>query len=117
MTNPDLNGRAELIADLRAFANLLERRHDIPIHNDGSGAMTLQYSIIGGDEDERRGRIHAIAARLGVDVDEDARRIQAVLDLGSIEYKVFAFTDFGDAAYAAESSYRGAVEPDMAGAR
>jgi hypothetical protein len=107
--------RAELIANLRALADLLERRPDDMPFGPYSRAR-LQFSPRG-TEAERVAEVHRLAARLGVDVDADLRSVTATLDLGHVEYVVHASTDHGEATYDAELSYRGAVEPDMAGAR
>lgn len=110
-----LDRRAELIADLRAFADLLERRPDMPVN--AHPHMKCQYSKIDGDEDERVAEIRHVADLLGVEAVETESGINAVLDLGCIEYRAYASTDYGLAAYAANWSYHGVVEPETAVAR
>ena len=107
--------RAELIADLRAFGDLLEVRPDLTINPDPW--MKLQYSVINGTEADRLAEVERVAAVLGVDAELNERGVTATLAMGCIEYVVHATTDFGDALYDAEWSYRGVIEPELAVAR
>lgn len=110
------DARAELIADLRAFADLLERRPDMPVND--YPWIKYQYSSMAPTEAERVADVRAIAERLGVDVECDERGVTAKLEVGrTAEYLAFASTDLGRARRDAESTYRDAVEPDMAVAR
>lgn len=109
--------REALIADLRAFADLLEHRPDLPIGQ--YSVVHVQYSVTRrfGDEAARVAEVERVAAILGVDVERDERRATAKLELGRVEYVVNTGTDLGEAIYDAEQSYHGAVEPEMVGAR
>lgn len=113
MTAPD--ARAELIADLRAFADLLERRPDLPINE--YPWMKYQYSPQG-DEADRLAAVSRVAAVLGVEAEVGpAGEVTARLQLGCVEYVAYASTADSRARYDAERSYAGAVEPDLAVAR
>jgi hypothetical protein len=108
--------RAELIADLRAFADLLEARPDMPAPPN----VHVQHSLYHRDfptDEERVAEVERLAAILGVEVDRRDKAVAAVLPLGRVEYTVHAMTREGAARYDAEMSYRGAVVPDMAGVR
>ena len=103
--------RAELIADLHAFADLLARRPDMPI-----GEWTragVQYTVFGDDDAVKVAEVDRIASRLGVDVDRDETHATARLQCGRVEYVVHAITDQGSAQWQAAVSYVGAVEPEM----
>lgn len=115
MTAPD--HRAELIADLRAAADTLERCPKMLVGDHAT--VTIQYSVTChfGDEAARIAEVERMALVLGVEVERDERRVEARLDLGRVAYLVIAGTDFGDAAYDAEHSYAGAVVPETVGAR
>ena len=107
--------RAELIADLRAFADLLDARPDMPIGP--YDYVRVQYSVtrLFGSEAARVAEVERVAAILGADVKRDARQVMAELPIGRrVTYLVNAGTDLGEARYTAEDSYRDAVEPDMA---
>lgn len=109
MTTVEQNPREALIADLRAFADLLDRRPDLPV----GSYVHVQYSVIApfGDEAARIAEVERVAVILGVDVDRDVRRAEARLPLGRVEYVVHTTTDLGDVLYDANRSYDGAVEP------
>lgn len=102
--------REQLIADLRAFADLLEARPDMPVGD--FPCMKLQHSPMG-EEAERLNEVRRIAGVLGVDPIEDGGAVRARLDLGWVEYLVYASTDYRRAASAAGRSYWGSVEPEM----
>jgi hypothetical protein len=110
------DARTALIADLRAFADLLERRPDMP----APPYVHVQHSLYHRDfpsDEQRIAEVERLAAVLGVEVERTDKAVVAVLPLGRVEYTVHAMTIEGSARYDAEASYRGAVEPEMAVAR
>ena len=109
MTAPD--HRTDLIRDLHAFADLLERRPDMPI-GEWTHA-TIQYNVSGRDEAAPIAEVYRIATRLGVDVDRDETHATARLQCGRVEYVVHAITDEGAARWQAAVSYVGAVGPEL----
>lgn len=113
MTAPD--PRAELIADLRAFADLLERRPDMPI--DHRTMVSVFYGIQGADDAARLAEAERVADLLGVEPDRSATSAAARLTSGRVEYVAYASTVRGQAEWVALTSYMGAVEPETAGAR
>lgn len=116
-----MTAREELINDLIAFADLLERRPDMPV--DDYVTVRVQYSVLRsfGDEAARIAEVERVAAILDVDPDRsDPRSVAATLELGKFDrvtYTVHTATDYGDAVYDAERSYRGVVQPESVGAR
>ena len=109
--------RAALIADLRAFADLLEARPDLPVGEFDD--LRFQHSITHGfgDENARIAEVHRVADVLGVDVQRNGQTVRAELDLGrKVTYVVHANTDYGKAVFDAEQTYWGAIEPDLVGA-
>ncbi len=105
--------RAELIADLHAFADLLATRPDMPAPRHVNAQYTVLHHDFPSDAD-RVAEVERIAALLGVDVERDEQHATARLPLGRVEYVVHALTSEGSARWDAERSYAGAVEPDMA---
>lgn len=115
--------RADLIRDLRAFADLLEARPDLPV--DEFVRMDLQYSPVDstgsytdpGGADERIAEVHRLAAVLGVEVETSREGVVAArLDLGRVRYLAVAHSADSWARYEAEQSYRGAVQPEAVAA-
>lgn len=106
MTAPD--HRAELVADLRAFADLLERRPDMPVQEFTDATTYVHVSSAA--------EVHRLAAILGVEVVEDPGRARAQLDVGRVRYVVSYNSERVMAEWEAVQSYRGAVVPDMVGA-
>lgn len=105
------DARAQLIADLYAFADLLELRTDMPV--DDRTITTIQHTVTGPTDAARIAEVERIAARLGVDVDRSPRHASALLRCGRVEYVVYANTDAGEAQWAAAVSCAGAVEPGL----
>jgi hypothetical protein len=110
-TTTTIDHRAEVIRDLRTLADLLERYPQLPVAE--YARADLQHSIVDrfGDEAARVAEVERIAAILGVDVERHDRGVRAVLNLGGAEYRVCTSTDRGSAAFWAERSYHGAVQP------
>lgn len=79
--------RAELIADLRAFADMLERFPNLPV---GMGVL-MQYTVLDGDEETRVKEVRRVAAMLGVEAEfhKNGKGIAAHLPLGRAEYVVY----------------------------
>ena len=88
-TEVSTDTRAELIADLRALADTLERFPHLPAERWISAKV--QYSILEefGDEEARVKEVRRIAAILGVEPDVWPTGVSARLDCGEAQYVVY----------------------------
>jgi len=112
MTYSDTNQRAQLIAGLRAIANFLESRPEMP------APRTADLMVFPSrDEDAVMcAEIDKIAALLGTSIDaEDIEygHYGTRLDFGPVTYKAVAVKAERLARHIAASSYADAVTPDM----
>lgn len=85
--------RAQFIADLRAFADLIETNPVLPTPNFGADVWAF-LSKDQGTEEQRFNAVHDFAEAYGVDVTEDSdgdRRAEK--KFGAVEYKVHAYCD------------------------
>jgi hypothetical protein len=106
--------RAELIADLRHFADLLERRPDMLLAP--HSYARIQYTV-SGDDDTAVAEVERMAEVLGVEVERGPSHATARLTSGRVEYVVHASTSEGKERWNAAISYAVAPGPDMAVSR
>ncbi|MGP3961905.1 hypothetical protein ACTWPT_38515 [Nonomuraea sp. 3N208] len=102
-----MHSRPAFIAGLRALAELLEARPDIPIPR----STVVHHFVRDAQDAEMRAEIHRMAALLGSHVDGKAGHYTTSLYLGPIEYRAVAILAESRARYDAHDSYRDCVTP------
>jgi hypothetical protein len=101
------HSRPAFITGLRALADLLEARPDIPIPR-----STVVHHFVHDTQDaDMHAELHRLAALLGSHVDGDGGHYTTSLCLGPIEYRAVAILAESRARYDAHDSYRGCITP------
>ncbi|MFI7147308.1 hypothetical protein ACIBO2_20525 [Nonomuraea sp. NPDC050022] len=102
------HSRPAFIAGLRALADLLEDRPDIPTPR----STTVHHFVPKSEDAEMRAELDRLAALLGSHIDSEGGHYATSLFFGPIEYCAVAILAEPRARHAAHESYRGCVTPD-----
>jgi hypothetical protein len=103
-----IHSRPALVAGLRALADLLEARPDIPTPR----STTVHHFVPDAGDVEMRAEIDRLAALLGSHVNGEGGHYTTSLSFGPVEYRAVAILAEPRARYAAHDTYRGCVTPD-----
>lgn len=110
-TTTDPDARKAFIGGLRALARFLASHPDMPVPIYGSDLL-----LSGSDADDPRGFVEAFAAMTGAAVTDkwaETGHYDAARSFGPVSYHAYAVSDATMAAYRAETSYAGCVQPDQ----
>ncbi|MGW0200527.1 hypothetical protein [Nonomuraea sp. NPDC003201] len=102
------HSRPAFVAGLRALADLLEARPEIPT----PWSTTVHHFVPDAQDAEMRAELNRLAALLGSHIDGTDGHYTTTLFFGPIEYRAVAILAESRARYAAHDSYRGCVTPD-----
>lgn len=101
------HSRPAFITGLRALADLLETRPEIPI----PGSTVVYHFVRDAHDADMHAELQRLATLLGSHVDADSGHYTASLSLGPIEYRAVAILAESRARYDAHDSYRGCITP------
>ena len=99
--------RKAFVDGLRELANFLVLNSSLPVPLHGS--VTL--NVIAETDANRRSAVNRIARLLKADLDEDEGAFRTVRRFGPVEYRCWASTLAGDAAWKARTSYDDSIQP------
>ncbi|GAA3645214.1 hypothetical protein GCM10022224_004740 [Nonomuraea antimicrobica] len=102
------HSRPAFVAGLRALADFLEARPDIPTPR----STVVHHFVPDAQDTEMRAEIDRLATLLGSHLDGEDSHVTTSLRFGPIEYRAVAILADSRARYDAHNSYRGCVTPD-----
>lgn len=111
MAHADTTQRLRLITGLRALADFLEDRPEIPAPR----SVEVSAFAADGTDDAMRAEIDRVIALLGSEIERqhlDHGHYSTSLDFGPVRYAAIAVLADARARFDALNSYRGAVTPD-----
>lgn len=107
--------RAQVIADLRAFADFLEGHPDLPVakHHPVRVAVHPRYDTGATTETETIAEVERIASLLGITVTTTHGHHTARTTFGTVTYEAVAIEEAATAAYRARASYEDVITLDQ----